>query len=312
MSEQITDNKLYAIELENEKVFLHFSPPVYQDILFRECIVLFDFVKKNRPLKILKVIDINDVLEIDYYVKYYMRYYGIENVRGGNYSNEFLTNNEIDILKKEINKTTKDYENDIEIFESIFQNFQKNNVTEKEINELDKKWKIYSNKKKIMSILYDKDNYESIENFYIFKTIIHDIEWMQEKMKELHNTYNKYYESQKEISKDRNMLSFIQKIPNLVANDDKKQYKEILERLGFLTKIYLLINKENLEEYMDSCLRNKIDGFKSYDTKSFMYIHIQKPRFILDYFFLHPNLISNWDNYVAMGEELLNEFSYMA
>jgi hypothetical protein len=308
MSEQNTDNKLYVVELENNKIFLHFSPPIYEDYLFQECIVFYDFVKNNRPIKVLKVIDLNDVLEIDYYVKYYMRHHGIDNVRGGSYTHEILNKNELEFLKRETYVTNKQYENDIDIFESILQNNQNNKITDETIEKLNKTWNTFSRKRKLISILYDEEKYEDIVDFYIFKTIIRDVEWLQGKIKEIHNDYNEYYENQN----SEKPFGSIKKMPNLVNTDDKNQYKQVLERLHFLTKIYFLINQENLSDYLDPYLRNKIGGFKEYDTETFIYVYIQKPIFILDYFFLHPHLIINWERFIGIGEELLDEYSYMA
>jgi len=95
---------LYVLFLENEKWILHPSTTSDPYYIFMECYFMYDFVKANCPLRIFETIPIADDLEIDMYVKKYMRCYGIENVRGGNYSDVFLPSTIITMLESEIQK----------------------------------------------------------------------------------------------------------------------------------------------------------------------------------------------------------------
>jgi predicted GIY-YIG superfamily endonuclease len=60
------------------------------------------WTKKHKPLSLLATIKSTSQFDEDKYVKEYMAKYGIENVRGGSYSNIVLDANSIATLEKEI------------------------------------------------------------------------------------------------------------------------------------------------------------------------------------------------------------------
>ena len=60
------------------------------------------WTKKYKPKSLIKTIKSTSFFDEDKYVKEYMAKYGIENVRGGTYSNIVLDENSIAVLEKEI------------------------------------------------------------------------------------------------------------------------------------------------------------------------------------------------------------------
>jgi predicted GIY-YIG superfamily endonuclease len=60
------------------------------------------WTKKHKPVSLIKTIKSTSQFDEDKYVKEYMAKYGIENVRGGTYSNIVLDANSIAVLEKEI------------------------------------------------------------------------------------------------------------------------------------------------------------------------------------------------------------------
>ena len=64
------------------------------------------WTKKYKPLKVLKIIPDCSDFDEDRYTKEYMSKKGINNVRGGTYCKIKLDNDEIELLKKEINGAT--------------------------------------------------------------------------------------------------------------------------------------------------------------------------------------------------------------
>jgi predicted GIY-YIG superfamily endonuclease len=60
------------------------------------------WTKKHKPVYLIKTIKSTSQFDEDKYVKEYMAKYGIENVRGGSYSNIVLDENSIAVLEKEI------------------------------------------------------------------------------------------------------------------------------------------------------------------------------------------------------------------
>jgi predicted GIY-YIG superfamily endonuclease len=60
------------------------------------------WTKKYKPVLLMKIIVSTSYFDEDKYVKEYMAKYGINNVRGGTYSNIDLDDNSISVLEKEI------------------------------------------------------------------------------------------------------------------------------------------------------------------------------------------------------------------
>ena len=60
------------------------------------------FTKKYKPISLIKTMKSISYFDEDKYVKEYMSKYGIDNVRGGTYSNIDLDDNCIAVLEKEI------------------------------------------------------------------------------------------------------------------------------------------------------------------------------------------------------------------
>lgn len=61
-----------------------------------------DWVKKYRPIKIVEIIHPCDIFDVDKHTKRYMAKYGVNNVRGGTYSNLKLTKQDHNHIDKEI------------------------------------------------------------------------------------------------------------------------------------------------------------------------------------------------------------------
>lgn len=79
--------RLNVILLEGENVLLFESESMYDYQIMNECIEQNDFAKEHNPLSILEKIQITEPSMVDYYVKNYMQYFGINHVRGGSYDN---------------------------------------------------------------------------------------------------------------------------------------------------------------------------------------------------------------------------------
>jgi hypothetical protein len=293
----MSDLKLYAIELENRKVFLHVSPPIYEKYLFQECKIMFEFVKKNNPIRILNEIELEDVLKINYYVKYFMRHYGINNVRGGSYTEEVLPDYLLKLLKSEIETTFETYENDIELYENIITFYQSKQVDkDKEIDNLKKKMIEYKNKLHLLSFLsYDK-----------FNNIIKDIEWLKYEISNRQSIYDipvDTIEKFRKVVVTRPILS--------VQNDyETIRYKRIVENLKDLVKMYYELDNKILVNYSDSYLRNRLLSIN--ETREEITAILQNPKFVLDNIFLHPYSITQWGKYIEIANKMLYKITEIA
>jgi adenosyl cobinamide kinase/adenosyl cobinamide phosphate guanylyltransferase len=63
---------------------------------------LGDWTRYHKPLAIDRLVESASYFDIDKLVKEYMTRFGIDRVRGGDYSDKELTNDQISTLKKEI------------------------------------------------------------------------------------------------------------------------------------------------------------------------------------------------------------------
>ena len=295
----MSEFKLYAIELENKKVFLQVSTPIREQLLFQQCRVMVKFVHNNPPIKIIHTIDLDDVLKVNYWVKYFMRYYGIDNVRGGNYTDEILSPESMQFLRKEIGETFDKYEDDVEVFENVLAEYNDKKLDKEEKERLENRLSDYKNRQKLLdySLVYDG--------------LLEDLGWIKN---EITNT-RMIYDVPDKIKKGRgfNVLSNYYSINRICVNTyDKDRYKIILKKLkDFIVNYYSITSKdENIKQYCcDAYLRNKLNSFV--ETKFDNDALLINPAFTLDNFFLHPHIIMNWSFQVKLVDELIDKWISM-
>ena len=288
----MSEMKLYAIELENRKVFLHVCPTIKLPYLFPECKIMFDFVNKNPPIRVLNEIELEDVLKVDYYVKYFMRHYGIDNVRGGSYSDEVLPEYLLKTLRLEIETTFEDYMDNIDLYTNIEQRYNKKSNKEEEIVKINKLWKNYK---------YKKDLLESL-SFNGYETIIDDIDWLKD---EIDNKTDYYHCSITTVENlgSRKSLS--------INSYEGNKYKYIIKNIISLIDVYYdICDNTNQEAIFDSYLRNRLISIKN--TRTEKTALIGKPQFVLDHIFLHPFSIPSWNAYLEIAKELLENITNIA
>ena len=292
----MSEFKLYAIELQNEKVFLQVSMPIYEDYLFQECQVMFDFVKKNPPIKILHTLDLEDVLKVNYWVKYFMRHYGINNVRGGNYKDEILLPEQIRLLKAELEMTFADYENDISIFEDVLSTYNTKELNKEENDRLENRLIEYKNKQELLSKMEISDD------------LLADLEWIKE---DIESTRKKYDAPVNAVG-GFNILSKLYARSFININTfEKDHYKMIIKRIQEMITTYYELNEENIGKYCnDPYLRNRLKSFE--ETRIEETIMIRKPCYTLDNFFLHSHAITSWDIQIGFAYEMIDIWTGMA
>jgi len=77
---------MYYLSLENNKMLLHVDFKKDNETIISDCKMLYDFVRINRPLKIVYVKEVEDLYDVDKDVKLFMNMFGMENMRGGSYT----------------------------------------------------------------------------------------------------------------------------------------------------------------------------------------------------------------------------------
>lgn len=94
---------IYILELTNSKYYIgrttNTAMRIEDHFNNKGC----EYTKKYKPIKVIEMYKDCDVYDEDKYVLKYMAKYGIDNVRGGSFSQIELDENEIEIINKMIN-----------------------------------------------------------------------------------------------------------------------------------------------------------------------------------------------------------------
>ena len=93
---------IYILELNENKYYIGKSDN--SDIRIKDYCLSngSSWTKKYKPLNLIEKYETNDKFDEDKYVKKYMMKYGIDNVRGGSYSQMILSDETIEFLNKEL------------------------------------------------------------------------------------------------------------------------------------------------------------------------------------------------------------------
>lgn len=108
---EVEYNKLYMyfVSLDEDKLFLYTDFKMDYESVMKTCEDNYEYVQKYKPRKIIFTVEINDLYDVDKYVKTFMHMFGIDETRGGSYTAcelpEYLK--EAIIFEKKI--TTIDY-----------------------------------------------------------------------------------------------------------------------------------------------------------------------------------------------------------
>ena len=94
---------IYTFELSHAKKFLYSSFPKEESKLITEATLYYDYLKIYPIRQIIDKKIQRTGFDIDIITKDYMYYYGINNVRGGSYSNVIFTKSQEEVLHEEFN-----------------------------------------------------------------------------------------------------------------------------------------------------------------------------------------------------------------
>ena len=102
--------KLYVLKLENDCYYIGTSTNLDQKLMRQFGGRGAMWIKKNKPIKLISVIDDIANINVDQFVKNYMAKYGIDKVRGGSYTRVDLGKTQTKMLQTELacdNRTIK-------------------------------------------------------------------------------------------------------------------------------------------------------------------------------------------------------------
>jgi hypothetical protein len=98
-----------------------------------EAELYYDYLKKYKPICIIKRYDNHDALDIDKYVKLFMLDYGVDYVRGGSYSEEILSDSQLNTLLREFDTVSTSIHPRESIVNELIQTYANKKMTKEEI-----------------------------------------------------------------------------------------------------------------------------------------------------------------------------------
>lgn len=213
---------IFVLQLENDKWFLHMSKETKTERVLFESQVIYEFVRKNPPLNVYEIIKSTDYFDINTVTKKYMNYIGIENVRGGIYSDEILPDFLLKSLELELTSSADIY-NKTSIFDSIS---NRENLT---LEDYEKRSNEY---KQLLSTGYKS----------ITRDFFNNLEWLKNKIE----TYN--YENH---TKTKYVPKF--------NKEETDRYKNLLSDMDTVRNYYYKLDEDKIK--VDISVSLKYPGF---------------------------------------------------
>lgn len=111
LRKEVEYNKLYMyfVSLDEDKLFLYTDFKMDYESVMKTCEDNYEYVQKYKPRKIIFTVEINDLYDVDKYVKTFMHMFGIDETRGGSYTACELPEYLKEAIIFEKNITTIDY-----------------------------------------------------------------------------------------------------------------------------------------------------------------------------------------------------------
>jgi hypothetical protein len=268
---------LHVISLADNKLFLHVSTTQIDNdnAIMLECEIMHDYVRKHKPMRILESVALRQDAEIDFFVKKYMKFYGVDNVRGGTYSDIELTEIDKQFILREQKMTLVDMASKSKIMTSVFDEYGDiSSITVDKLNEeLSKsihRQSLYDNETTMLR------NYSiGYNNIEINRLFLADLKWLMNTAAKnaLWNTDKPSYECH---------------TTDIIIDT----YKQILNKMKALYTIFYT--------YYDDI------GMK-YEPR----IHLYKPETVLDVFFYHCHEKMDWTKCTEKLVALLDYYEYI-
>tara|TARA_B110000967_G_C18895047_1_gene569998 strand:- start:2646 stop:3605 length:960 start_codon:yes stop_codon:yes gene_type:complete len=290
---------VYPLKLSNKKWFIYATKELDIKEVYLYSKLRYEYVDNNSPILSHDCINIRDILEVDFFVKKYMRMYGIDKVRGGSYTNEILSIEEQKLLTKEINQKYKNVDKPVDT--TII---EYNNLSDWTIEEIQDRKKELLKQRELYKFEQERYN-KFMANLYnteqpLNHIILSDIEWLNNITEFLINNYFDNYNNNNIMNEEiyevsdiikntykstrKNIIGLNHKFNEVYDNEEYlyssiEMIEQIIKNLDDLFTITensinineIIINKENTFrqlEYMYYSLKNIRDGYE-FDKDSY-------------------------------------------
>ncbi len=265
---------LHVLLLTEDKLFLHGSSRTITDdsVIMLECEIMHEYLHKYKPLRILESIALRQTCEIDFFVKKYMKCYGIDNVRGGSYTAMVLTDDEKKFIQREHMMTIDTMQSKCEAMATIFNEYK--DIGTWSLDKINNEMMLvkhrqtkYDNEKTMLNKLSIGKN--NIQTDRIFLT---DLKWILNQCAKNMQQPSQLFTNKSTVSINRDIMA---------------KYKQILNKMKALYAIFC----EHIEV----------------DIKYEPRIHLYAPETLLDVFFFHYHQVGHWETYMI---HLINMSEY--
>lgn len=272
---------LHVLLLTEDKLFLHGSSTTINDesVIMLECEIMHEYLQKYKPLRILESIALRQTCEVDFIVKKYMKCYGIDNVRGGSYTDFELTSDEKKFIQREHLMTIDKMQSKCDAMMTMFNEYKDIHTwsldkIRMEMSLVTRQQSLYDNEKTMLNKLSIGKN--NIQTNRIFLT---DLKWLLN-------------QCAKNIQQHSIFVSPTSKVTSSSVNRDVNgKYKQILNKMKALYAIFC--------EHIDVEIK--------YEPR----IHLYAPETLLDACFFHCHQERNWDSYVFQVINLIECYEYI-
>lgn len=249
---------LYVIACKNGKYFIYCSTEKSEEDIRFHTKILYDFFTNNEMIHVVKRIENVKLNDVDNYVKKCMCKYGIENVRGGTYSEEELPDYILQTLHDEMKTIHYEIFYNDEIINEIMETYDDDKQLSK--NDLQKKIenckkelkKYYTNFLKCKNMkIFMKDN----KLYYVSRDFLKELNWVRQNILE---------------------YDFL----SLKNAHEKNRYKNFINIIKHIIYVFINYYKEKLDiEDEDVIYKNFIEEENI--------VFVKHPEFMFDNYFYH-------------------------
>ena len=248
--------KIYALGLQQNKWIIHLSEKENANDLMIEAIVTYPFMQKYAPIIDIRKTKIQDFLEIDYFVKKYMRTYGIDNVRGGSYQEENIPENMKNVLIHELNNTFLKFQEKTNGLDQIVDKYKTTlSWDEEKINEEIKELEKNNNLIQKLKDHIDQLSYLNKDTDYEIKiddSILETANWLEHKILQENRVI-----TVDDINKYNNFILIVYGLyftfSNFIVNRMTKQVHMYVEQPRILFDSIIYKNKELQVDEKEMC-----------------------------------------------------------
>lgn len=307
---------IHVIILNNNTVFLHASLLTSYDknAVLLECELMNKYTYKYKPNRLEETIKIHQNGEIDFFVKKYMKIYGINKVRGGSYCHEKLTDMEKQHIINEGKLTIDSIEDKSKSIQNILDEYSNiNNWTDAEITgEIDRIDKL---EKKYLHETYMLSHLSKFKNYILDRSFFKDLEWIGIKcIQQINNSVPYIVPSNRiKFEGESNWLwdnIVIEINKEYIENNDKEWLLPNRKRKS------QQLSKSDMNKYMN--IIEKIKAFNyvfteytEIESDYIPKIHMYSPETVFDVFMYHNNDQSNWIESYNMLEKYIHTVEYI-